>query len=152
MPSTPNPPSKYCWSTAILYREKPSCTVFCVLMRYLQALFIAAALLRSKNAWAMTREIPLVLEPMAASMKKMLDPYLAIQPVPTGWPFTSLGFLPLPQLAIALVASTPGISSPYQDIDPWSCLRNTTSVNFSGLKEHVIFSAPTANDGLYLAF
>lgn len=59
----------------------------------------------------MTRETPLVLEPMAATMKKILDPYLAIQPA-------SLGPFPLPQLAIALMASRPGISSPFQDIDP----------------------------------
>lgn len=47
--------------------------MFCVFVRCLQALFIGAALLRSKNSQTMTRETPLVLEPMAAFMKKMLD-------------------------------------------------------------------------------
>lgn len=85
--------------------------------------------------------------------------HLAIQSVPTDWAsqfficfvfvfcshFLSMAF-------IALVASTPKISSPFQkDIASCFCLWNTTSVNFLDLKKHILFSASTANNGLYLA-
>ena len=52
-------------------------------------------------------------------------PYLAIQPVPTGWPFQSAwGFSPIPSMPLFLWASTHGISFPFKDIVPvWRFLK-----------------------------